>query len=191
MKKKIFRMLLDCDGVLADFTGGAVKLYNTITGRKMDPSSIRVWNFTGALEFETPAQKILFDRALRAPGFAMSLEPLPGSTEGVQALRQKVDLHIVTSPLSGSATWAYERSTWLEMHYAIDHHRVHHSDMKWVFSGDLFVDDKPQNVREWQDNNLHGTSFLWDTPGNRDETELERISSWDELLERINGRRTS
>lgn len=193
MKGRQIRVLMDCDGILADFVKGAVLLYNRITRRKLDPKSIKVWDFTGSLEFEVPEQKEIFEKALRAPGFAMNLEPIAGSQEGVQKLRQKVDLHIVTSPLSGSVTWQYERALWLHAHFHIDHYRVHQSDTKWVYSGDLFVDDKPQHVREWQDYNPDDVAFLWDTPGNRgdDAKGLERICSWEELLERINGRRRS
>jgi 5'(3')-deoxyribonucleotidase len=190
MSKKI-RLLLDCDGVLSDFVGGAVRLYNTLTGRRIDPDSIKEWNFTGALEFETKAQKERYDKALRAPGFAMSLDPLPGSKEAVKKLCERVSVHIVTSPLSGSVTWAHEREVWLDLHYGIPHSRVHHSQTKYVLSGDLFVDDKPENVQEWAYYNPLGTAFLWDTSGNRQDKELERLRSWDELLERIGGRRTS
>lgn len=189
MKKKI-RAIIDCDEVLSDFVGGAVQVYNIITERCLDPASLTEWKFTEHLEFENRHQKDLFDKTIRAPGFALSLKVLPGAKEGMKKLQEKVDVHIVTSPLSGAVTWAHERELWLDTHFGIPHHRVHHSQSKFVFSADLFVDDKPENVTEWQEHHPHGAAFLWDTLRNRQDKELERIHSWDDLLERISGRRT-
>ena len=190
MKKKI-RLLMDCDGVLADFVGGTAKLYNRITGRKLDPASIKVWDFTGSLEFETPEQREYFEHLLRSPGFAMHLEPLSGSREAVAILKNLVDLHIVTSPLSDSTTWVHERVEWLKLHYGIDKKHIHHSDTKFVYSGDLFVDDKPEHVRAWDEENPNGMALLWSTPGNQGEKDVTYIGSWEGLIDLIKSRRKS
>lgn len=188
MRNKIIRLAIDCDGVLANFTKGALSAYKVITGRTIDPNSLKHWLFTSHLEFETAEQKELFHRALKAPGFAMSLEPLPGAKDAMKELRIIADVHVVTSPLSGSPTWAYERELWLSMHFGLPKSRIHHSEAKFVFSANIFVDDKPEHVREWSDYNPNGAAFLWDTPVNRQDTDLERLSSWEDLLDRLYGR---
>ena len=192
MKKgRVIRLLCDCDGVLSDFVGGALDLYKLVTGQGLDRDTITDWDFTGNLPFATKAEKETYDKLLRAPGFAMNLKPLVNSQPAIALLQDLTELHIVTSPLSGSATWAHERETWLKLHYGISHKRIVHIETKYILRGDLFVDDKHQNVRAWQEANPDGAAFLWDHPCNRGEEtkDLDRLTSWGELIEMIKARR--
>jgi 5'(3')-deoxyribonucleotidase len=191
--RRPIRLLLDADGVLLDFAQHACRAYRTETGREVNPKALEHWYFTDHLEFVDKEEKHRFENRMRAVGFCLTIPPTPGAKEAMKELlsmdkERRIELHIVTSPLGGCPTWTHERELSLFMNFGLDHSRVHHSQTKYVFSGDLFVDDKPANVISWIDHNSNGAGFLWDTLGNQSEKELRRLKAWGELIEIIKAR---
>lgn len=169
------RVLLDVDGVLADFLTPAVVILRRLTGKPYRPEDFHTWDLfeTVGSEWEKP-----FFRECNRPGFAASLDPYPGAREGVLALRAVSELYIVTSPAHHSATWTYERERWLEKHFDIPPNRVVHTSAKYLCRGDLFIDDRPLNVEKWAAEHPTGKAILWDAPYNRSATHLSRVTDW-------------
>ena len=189
MRSRPIRLLTDADGVLVDFNGGALDVYARLTGNYVDPQSLTEWEFTSSLKFDNEGMRDLFWRHLNEEGFCKNLKPLPGAVEAIKKLRDmQVDVHVVTSPMKTCPTWTHEREFWIAKHLNLPRTRIHHSAFKAVYSGDLFIDDKPEHVMEWSDYNPGGAAFLWNAPGNRNAKGLNRLHSWDELFGLIEAR---
>lgn len=146
------RILLDCDGVLSDFVGYVLDTIREQTGREYAPADVTQWDFGNLLVSETETRNLW--AALKQPGVAQELRPIEGAAAAVEALRLTgQDLYVVTSPMPGCPTWAYERELWLRDHMGIERKRVIHTSAKHLVVGDMLVDDNADNVTSW-----HGSS---------------------------------
>lgn len=176
-------VLLDCDGILADYVGAVFDFIEQATAARPTRESIGDWHI-----WDSIPDKLLeaaFEKRVREPGFCAGIKPFDEALRGFPLLDQVADVHIVTSPYDGSPTWTHEREEWLKRFFGIPRHRVHHINTKHLTRGDYLVDDKPKNVREWllhrRDHYL-GHGLLWDTPHNRLDEGFWRVHSWPELV---------
>lgn len=161
------RVLLDCDGVMADFMGAVKPVIRDLIGRDLTDQDMPTWDL-----FEAPVIKP-HAAALRAavdqPGFCRNFAVLPGAQEGVQALRDLgAEVVCVTSPWPSSRTWAHDRMAWLEEHFGFTTKTVDQSSGKYRIDGDVFVDDHANNVVTWLnwDKRRHHAAVLWAQPYN-------------------------
>lgn len=179
------RVLLDVDGVLADFLTPALDVIERLTGIRYDPAQITTWDIfdTVGKEWEQP-----FFEACNTRGFAASLSVYPGAQEGVTALREVAEVYIVTSPLNHNPTWTYERELWLKEHFGIPANRIVHTSAKFLCRGDALVDDRPHNIQRWNEEHPEKQGLLWDASWNRTETGLIRVLGWADLLTRVTPR---
>jgi len=120
----------------------------------------------------------------QAPGFCRSFEPYSGAVEAIDALEEVMDVYIVTSPMR-SPTWVHERSEWLSEHFGIPRNRQVHTQAKYLVSGDLFIDDNPEHVKEWAEHNPRGMPVLWDRPYNQHPVTIRgpwiRAKTWEDV----------
>lgn len=142
-------LVLDVDGVLADFTGATLKFLERNYGIYHD-EPLRLWDF-----METPTLKP-YRKVCKGhwatPGFAAALEPYPGVVEIVAELRRWADIRFATSPMGSNPTWIAERNAWLVQYFGARGEGVDitHTTKKSDVPGHVFVDDKPDNVIEYQ-----------------------------------------
>lgn len=155
---------LDCDGLLSDFTLGALAVVEEVTGRRYVPSDVGAFDFTTALglsERETfQVKEIIGSRR----GFCAALLPYPEALQGVHRLRELGDIVCVTSPWDSNPWWRDEREAWLALHFGID--VVHHAENKSTYAADVFVDDRAKHVHAWLAAWTDRTAVLWRTPHN-------------------------
>lgn len=179
-------VLLDVDGVLADFVGAALGYLHGLTGRWYDADTIRTWEVFDSLPpEEQPFKEEVYAR-LKTRGGCTSIAVYGGAKEGVARLREIADVVVVTSPFGGSETWMHERETWLGEHFGIDRHDVIHASKKARIHGDVFVDDKTSHAVEWVGYWTGGRAVLWHTPRSADDEAHPRIlraRSWDDVIE--------
>ena len=176
------RVLLDCDGVLSDFLTFSIQTMYELSGRLYRADQITDWDLFQTFD---PAFKHEFFYECGRRGVASSLEVCAGSLEGVARLRLVADIYIVTSPMRNAPFWVAEREAWLDKHFSIPRNHVVHTEAKHVCAGDVFVDDKPANVREWSRANPNGIGLLWDAPYNRLDRGLTRASDWATVLQAV------
>jgi 5'(3')-deoxyribonucleotidase len=176
------RLLLDVDGVLADFLTPSLEVLRTLTGKSFRTEDFPYWDLFRVVD---PKWEAPFFRALGQPGVARSLEVYPGAQQGVARLHEMVDVYIVTTQLRGSPTWTHDREVWLQTHFSIPSHRVVHTSAKHLCTGEVFVDDRPENVLRWSKAHPKGIGLLWDAPWNRLDVVPERVFGWDSLLETL------
>lgn len=182
--KKRPRILVDCDGILADFVASALKLINDHTGEDHTHDEIVQWDVFKALG-KKDIEHIL-DNAVANGGFCAALEVLPGSVSAIEKLRRRGDVFIVTSPYD-APNWVYERTRWLERHFGFHKKQIVNTSSKFVVSGDVLVDDSDKNLQEWLDHHSQGLALLWDRPWNRQATPdgVHRVNDWDTLIQRV------
>lgn len=178
------KFALDCDGVLADFSTGMLRIVEEVTGKRFTLAAVTVFDFTKALGL-TADEGTAVKKAIGAKrGFAMSLPPYPEARQGVRRLRELGEVFCVTSPWDSNEWWRAERESWLALHFGID--RVHHASDKTGYEADLFVDDKSSHVRDWLSAWPGRTAVFWRTPHNMSEdvpVGAHATSSWDWLYE--------
>lgn len=178
------QLALDVDGILSDFTSGALKLVEEITGRSYQSSDVKEFDFTKALNLSADESRAVNDAIGSRQGFCASLLPYPLAQEGVRRLRELGDVFCVTSPWDSNPWWRQERENWLALHFGID--VVHHAADKHPYEADVFVDDRSKHVRAWASAWPGRSAVLWRTPHNMGESVpmgAYSTSSWEALYQ--------
>lgn len=172
------RVLLDVDGVLADFLEASLTVIKNLSGKTYTIDDFKTWDLfeTVPRAFEQP-----FYDAVNRPGWCRALQVYPGAIEGVRALRQVSDLYVVTSPLNHVPTWTHEREAWLHEHFGIPHKQVVHTSAKYLCLGDLLIDDRPANIEKWEAEHPNGRGLLWDQPYNHGSNAGIRVKDWNDV----------
>ena len=178
-------ILVDCDGVAADFVGALVGEINRRTGSRFSPKDVTGWEVAEALGVD----QSLVSSIIEQRGFISGIAPTKGAAEGIDALRMLGEVYIVTTPWWTSPTFVYERTWWLKKHFGIEPERIVFTEAKHLVTGMTLVDDKPENVLGWTAKQGKG-AYLWDAPWNRDaaiEGSL-RVKSWTQIAQDIERR---
>jgi 5'(3')-deoxyribonucleotidase len=172
-------VLLDCDGVLADFVGGLLPMLSAIAQRDVLREHVTHFDIGASLGF-TAQQASSFKRMISGSrGWCEALPVLAGAVDGVRELREIADVYIVTSPWNSCPTWTHEREVWLRRHFDIPHANVLHVSAKHLVRGDVFVDDKTSTVIAWHKAHPEATALRWSTPHNRlDEYAGSSTNDW-------------
>lgn len=179
MKK---RLLLDCDGIIRDFLTPALKTIYDVSGKNLDRENMQNWDFFADLEDH---HREACYNEFRNPDWCGSIPVYNEALKYLPDVLNKADVYIVTAPFP-SRTWAYETTVWLEKLFGIKKEKVIHAHSKYVCSGDIFVDDSPDNVIQWNKHNPDKLTLIWDHPYNRNVPEtIKRIYSWKDLIEKL------
>lgn len=187
---KRYRVMLDVDGVLADYTSRAVAWVNETCGTTYTANDVRGPDILKALNVPKEAIGQFWYDISTTPGWCYELNPYPWARQVVRALESHPnveELTICTSPISGKH-WAGERLQWLYDHLCIPMNRVVMATHKAKYvQGDILLDDSIKHVTEWAA--LPGRhSFLWLMPWNQDEKLQDgvyRASDLDVLLAQL------
>lgn len=178
-------LLLDCDGILANFIEACLALLAVRTGRKYAHDVIKTWDVFDSLPTDKHLRPVIYDE-LKRPNGCLNIPVYPGAQAGVAKLREHFEVVIVTSPFVGAPTWMSERETWLKRHFDIGHKNIIHTHQKHRILGDVFIDDKVEHVEQWtkQWQRLTPTpvaAALWDRRYNQ-AAQLPRVHDWEEVL---------
>ncbi|XP_070630199.1 5'(3')-deoxyribonucleotidase, cytosolic type isoform X2 [Bos indicus] len=141
------RVLVDMDGVLADFEAGLLRGFlQRFPGELHVPLEERRGFF--ANEQYRALRPDLADKVAsvyEAPGFFLDLEPIPGALEAMREMNdmQDTQVFICTSPLMKYDHCVQEKYHWVEKHLGPQFvERIILTSDKTVISGDLLIDDK-------------------------------------------------
>jgi 5'(3')-deoxyribonucleotidase len=182
---------LDVDGVLADLLGVALPVHHRLFGSQATVDDVTDWSMTSIVPKEH-ARAFWREVAEERPHTKM--KPYPGAVEGVRALVGVATVYIVTSPLGACRTWARDREDWLLDNFGIGSDYVIHTSAKHRVMGDVFVDDRPENVALWQREHEASCGVLWEAPYNRtheftqpERSRIVRTNDWATVLRLAGG----
>ncbi|CAK6438510.1 unnamed protein product [Pipistrellus nathusii] len=141
------RVLVDMDGVLADFEGGLLRAFRR---RFPEEPHVPLEQRRGffAREQYRALRPDLADKlasVYESPGFFLDLEPIPGALEAMQEMQAMPDteVFICTSPLIKYEHCVGEKFSWVDKHLGPQFvERIVMTRDKTVVSGDLLIDDK-------------------------------------------------
>lgn len=175
------RVLLDVDGLIADFTTPYLMCVRMATGRHIpDDWKASTWDVAEDLGLSEQERKDA-DMLMAAPNMAYLFNPLPGAVEGVKRLLEVADVFFVTAPFRLSPTWTFDRARWLEKFFGEHGKRVNHTHDKHTVYGDIFVDDKPANIREYKKAWPTSSALYWATQRTK-QADLVNVYSWETIL---------
>ncbi len=174
------RILLDVDGVIADWTGAVAGRIFEYGGGTMDRTK---WFRDSDLP---PNVRTRVMMALAEPNFCFKFDPLPGALEAIKELRAAgCEVQFVTA-IWDSPTWVYDRNRWLRKHKLISGTSgVTYTKDKHLVKGDIFVDDKISNVEHWKAAWPNGIAVLWAQPWNANQlfnVGIQRFNDWSRLV---------
>ncbi|KAM8992257.1 5'(3')-deoxyribonucleotidase, cytosolic type [Ara ararauna] len=141
------RVLVDMDGVVADFEGAVLRGFS---GRF--PAEPRVElaarsGFSVREQYRGLRQDLAAKVAsvYESPGFFLGLDPIPGALEALQEMirMQDTEVFICTSPLRNYEHCILEKYKWVEKHLGPEFvERIILTRDKTIVSADLLFDDK-------------------------------------------------
>ena len=144
------KILLDVDGVLADFAGAFLKILNRQTGRKHRESDVTSFAFGECVCPEPLEEAAVWDEVAATPALVGNLDEYPGAMAALESLRAKHEVLAVTTPNYGCPRWMWERRNWLVQRGFSDHEIVFCHD-KSLIKGDILIDDHPAHVAKYGD----------------------------------------
>lgn len=169
-------ILVDMDGVLADFENGFIveyrKTFPTLTPIPVGERK----NFYVTSDYPSEMQKNV-ESVYHTPGFFENLPVIPGGKESLELMSSLGhQVFICTSPLTRYDDCVLEKYNWVAKNLGYEWTRkmIVTSD-KTLVQGDILIDDKPYphgvGIASWE-------HVLYDAPYNKNIPEKRRIT-WD------------
>ncbi|XP_072916348.1 5'(3')-deoxyribonucleotidase, mitochondrial-like [Hemitrygon akajei] len=142
------RVLVDMDGVLADFEGGFLQKYKVAYPEEpfielADRRGFWVSEQYGQLQPDLREKAVSI---WESKNFFIELDPLPGAVEAVKEMAnmKNTDVFICTSPIRKYDHCPFEKYAWVEKHLGKEFLELMVLTLdKTLISGSLLIDDKP------------------------------------------------
>ena len=175
-------ILVDMDGVFADFDGRFVDIWSRefpqrLPLRQDHRTSVRIMDEFPA-DYHGDIQRI-YER----PGFYLQMDPVPGALEAMKdMLGAGLDVWICTSPLMAYQHCIPEKYAWVDKHLGPDWvARMVLTRNKGLVGGRYLIDDLPEvrghEFATWE-------HLLFDAPCNRNREHPKRVTweTWREFI---------
>lgn len=175
-------ILVDMDGVIADFEGGFLKIWQTQYADKPFIPLEQRTSFYVVDQYPDDL-KDLVRQIFVAPNFFRSLEPINGSVSALTEMKEMGHkVFICTSPLTTYRNCVPEKYEWIEFYLGKEWIKsLILSKDKTIIRGDILIDDRPKvegcGIPSWE-------HVLYDQPYNREESGKRRLNwtDWKSVL---------
>jgi len=175
------RILVDVDGVIADFVTAYLDTYKELGGVVPDDFEWTHWDSMQDLPDAHLTRHVWQD-----PELFLRPEPYPGAIDALKKMDSRYDVRIVTCV---PHLHIYARNLWFAQHAPFIHRKgqlIFTAD-KSLIRGDIFVDDYLPHVYAWLKVNEH-TGVIINRPWNKGDGGPEaytRLDSLTSLAERL------
>jgi len=140
------RVGVDLDGVVADFTGGWIRLYNAQFGASLAPEQVTTWDAPEQLtHFRAMTDFWRWARTAGGRGRSLfaDLEPYPDAVAGLRKLLDVAHVTIITT----KPTWAIpDTLRWLSR-LDLPLREIHITSDKSAVECDVYLEDSPLQLR--------------------------------------------
>ena len=181
------RILIDCDGVIANLIFPLLKYLNKQLGTKFEHQHIIKYDILESLGLQHMWPEVL-KNVMYKKSFTEKLPVYPGSKEALIKLSEYGKIYIVTSPLD-APHWVPGRKKWLKEHFNIGKDRTTNTEAKHTILGNVLIDDRAENVLIWKEHFPKGLAILWDAPYNTwldaEANGIIRTRDWSVVIERV------
>ncbi len=175
---------IDCDEVCSSFVKGVLAEVKRLFEIEVDPATIDNYLFIEELPI-TDEQRVELQARINAEGFCLGLDEEPGAYEAIRALRKLgCGINFVTTPYYSSKFWMAERAQWLlQRGFAESAEEIAQLTRKELLAGDVFIDDRADNVKGWVDNHEYGLGIVFAKPWNVNHAAGMRLTGWEQVLQ--------
>lgn len=156
------RIIIDCDGVLADFVTVARGVAKDLLNKDV-PHHDGEWDVLRN-HLNKEEVSIILNYIANKPGMVRGLRKFDYADNLIEMLRCRGELVACTSVLCGKC-FAGERIEWLKEELGFDRTDIILAHKKYLVTGDVFIDDKPDNVVRWAETFPKGMAVMWQSPG--------------------------
>tara|TARA_Y100000310_G_scaffold330212_1_gene401488 strand:- start:1026 stop:1610 length:585 start_codon:yes stop_codon:yes gene_type:complete len=178
-------ILIDVDGVLADFLTPTLNLINGIIEHPVTEKDITQWDIFKSIKSEKhDIEKICFEEYSK-DGFALSLKPYSNCIDSINHINNIANLYFVTVPVVSSKTWCHDRVAWLKKYFNINDEQVIFTHKKSLVRGNMLIDDRIEYVKSWSKAHQNGTAILWKQPYNQYESHDLILNDWDFIVKKV------
>ncbi|KAM9304917.1 5'(3')-deoxyribonucleotidase, mitochondrial [Gastrophryne carolinensis] len=145
---RALRVLVDMDGVLADFEGGFLKKYRSRYPQEPYITLEDRRGFWVSEQYEK-LKPGLSEKAIsiwESKNFFLELDPIDGAVEALKEMSRlpNTDVFICTSPIKQYQYCPYEKYAWVEKHFGHEFlEQIILTRDKTVVAADLLIDDRP------------------------------------------------
>jgi len=176
-------ILLDMDGVIANFTKRILEHYNHLTNEGVKISDLKTYKTSKYV-----GDPYLLRKIKDSPGFIRYLEPIDGAIDGVRSLKKDGHDICFVSNATNCPTAGHEKREWLKYYFGVlwQYPPLVLTKQKYRVRGDVLIDDDPNNLKHLE---AETKGLLFSQPYNASVTGYERIYDWSHVLEwvRSNG----
>lgn len=174
-KKKI---AIDMDEVMADPIAKFIQLYNRDCALELTLEQLHGKEIYEAVPEE---HKDKVWEYINAEGFFRDLEVIPGSQEVIKELTEKYEVFIVSAGMEFRNS-LIDKFDWLHDHFPfISWKNYVLCGDKSIIGADVMIDDRPKNLITFSGER----KLLFTSPHNVHLTEYERVSTWQEVREKL------
>lgn len=141
-------ILIDMDGILVDICHDWLRLYNIDYDDNISVADLKSYDTHESVKAECGLK--IYDY-IDQPNFFRNLRPIKGALESVRRLHEAGHgITILTAP-SKSPTCAWDKVEWIKDHLPfLSRKDVITAHKKHLVKGDVFIDDKPANIRDYR-----------------------------------------
>lgn len=177
----MYKVFLDMDSTLNDFTQGYVNYYNKVYKKQESLCDEDLWQY----EISKCIPGITIEEAERSraaifkvPGYWKNIPIKDNAVEAVEWIYANFDTYILTAPWMDNLDCVKEKVEWVGEYFPFfDRSKIIFSAHKNIIDArSILIDDKPQNLEEFQ-----GVRIAFDYPYNRETNVDGRISNWADI----------
>lgn len=187
------RIGLDCDGVLADFSGRFIQMANFKYGLQLRPEDQHGWAHQSLGLSDKQADELWTEIKRTQNWWLSSLEPMP-DTHVLTYAKDKYRIYFITSRVpSAGLSLEDQTAMWIRRHFFIPNPTVivssHKGPLAAALNLDYFLDDRPENTLNVRAFSPFTKVFIHSAPYNREfnQGSIERVDSVNEFFRKVKG----